>query len=119
MTTTHLNIELEEGIDQVISLLYTDETTNLPIDLTGYSAVLKVREALGSSPILLELTNLTVAPASNIALWGTLGKVDINFKNISTLTFTSGVYDIILTDIVGVKTKLAKGFILVNRTSSL
>lgn len=119
MTTTYLNIELEEGIDQVITLPYTDKTTNLPIDITGYTSVLRVRESLGSIPVLLELTNTGISPTSNITIGGTSGIVSINFRNVTTTSFTSGVYDIILIDTAGTKIKLAKGFILITRTSSI
>lgn len=121
MSAIHrLNIELEEGIDQTISFIYSNPSTNLPIDITGYTSKLVVRDDLGSPNILLQMVDSSIIQSiSYITLNGTTGRVDIIFKNVTSDVFTSGTYDILLIDPTGLKIKLAKGFILINRSASL
>ena len=38
-----VNIEIEQGTSYLFQLVYTDDITGLPKDLTGYSAILNVK----------------------------------------------------------------------------
>lgn len=116
-----LNIEIEENSDYTFSVMYSDETTNLPIDITGYSALLQVRMSFGSDSILLELSSVN----GRIALNGASGFIDVTFLPQDTNRYnqgsgwTSGAYDLILTDTGNKKKKLLKGFVTVARSSTI
>jgi hypothetical protein len=116
-TVTEMDIEVEEGMDNVEIFTYIDETTNLPIDLTGFQANLQVRGAYGSPFILLELDE-----TSGITLGGITGDITITFtpnmtwSSLTPVGWTTGVYDLILTDTFSRKKKILKGFITINKT---
>lgn len=116
-----INIELEEAMDYTLSLTYRDETTNLPVDLTGYSAELEVRPAFGDPSILFTLTNGN----GRIIFGGVSGAIDINFLPADTdqsqlyTAWTRAAYDLVVTDTLGKKKKILKGFITISRTTSL
>lgn len=92
-----INIEIEEGVDYTLSLTYRDDTTNLPIDLTGYSAALQIKYPVGDLVTLLSLDS-----DNGISLGGINGTVDINITADQTLNrvydWAFGFYDLILTE---------------------
>lgn len=116
-----INIELEEKIDSELSVTYRDETTNLPIDLTGYTALLQVRGGFGSPYVLLELTDAN----GGVILGGPTGNIDIKFTSNMTdpdgqaYGWDKGVYDLVLTNPFNERIKLLKGFVTLLRSSSL
>lgn len=116
-----INIEIEEKIPYTLSLTYRDETTNLPVDLTGYSAVIQVRSAFGSPYLLLELTNTS----GDIILGGIYGTIDVTFTSSMTdlsnqpMGWDKGVYDLIIVNPFGKRIKLTKGFVTILRSSSV
>lgn len=116
-----INIEIEEKIPYTLSLTYRDETTNLPVDLTGYSAVLQVRSGFGSPSLLLELTNTS----GDIILGGVTGAIDVTFTAaMSDLSnqpvgWDRGVYDLVIVNSFGKRIKLTKGFVTILRSSSV
>lgn len=119
-----LNIELDEGTDNIVSFTYRDNTTNLPKDITGYHAKLTVRSAFGSPYKLLELVD-TGGTNNRITLGGTSGNIDITFipadtdLSLQSIGWDKGVWDLKLTDTATKKVKIAKGFITINRTSTV
>jgi hypothetical protein len=63
-----------------------------PVDLTGCTAKMQVRSKVSSPDVLLELSTQN----SKIVLGGITGEVKINLSaaETSSLTWTSGVYDL-------------------------
>jgi hypothetical protein len=61
---------------------------NTPINLTGYSARMQVREAYDSSSFLLSLTSSN----AGITLGGPLGTIVFYISNIDTSNIRAGVY---------------------------
>lgn len=117
-----INIEIEEKIPYVLSLTYRDETTNLPIDITGYSAILQIRSAFGSPYVLLELTS---AVDGGIVLGGSSGFIDVTIPDTATdlsiqpTGWVKGVYDLVIIEPSGKRIKLAKGFVTIDRSSTI
>jgi hypothetical protein len=76
------------------------------VDLTGYTAAMKVRATGASSTVLLSLTS-----GAGITLGGTAGTIRIAITAAQTLTLLDGwqVYDLLLTSPLGAKTKFLSG----------
>lgn len=100
-----INIEIEEGIPYTLSLTYVDETTNLPIDVTGYTAELVVRKAFGSDEIFLQLSS----ESGGIILDGATGNIDATIPE--GITWIKASYELLLINPSSNRIKLAKGFI--------
>ena len=94
MVATNLNLTIEQGATFTYQLIWKDEDSN-PIDLTGYTAEMQVRQPLDSSTKLLELTTSN----GGITLGSTAGTVNLLYEAGSTalLTFDKAVYDLELT----------------------
>jgi hypothetical protein len=121
MAITDLNIDLEEETDYTLSIVYTDDKTNLPRDLTGYLAYFTIRRETAGEVVLL----VTSKAGGGITLGGTDGTIDVRILD-TDLTFTShppfwrtGIYDLVVMNTAGIKTKLAQGFVTLTPTSSL
>lgn len=115
-----INIELEEKIPYTLSLTYRDETTNLPVDLTGYTANVQIRGGFGSPYVLSEL-----GVGTGITLGGSLGTIDVTFPaSISDLSaqpsgWDRGVYDLVVINPSGKRIKLTKGFVTISRSATI
>jgi hypothetical protein len=86
----------------------------LPVDLTGYTATLQILPYPLATSILYDAS-------SNITLGGptgdpTTGIITINIPASVTGTFTwwAGVYDLLLTDLVGTVYRFAQGNVTVS-----
>lgn len=116
-----LNIDLEEKTDSTVRITYRDDTTNLPVDLTGYKAIIQIRPQFGDYITIDEL-NTTLG---NIVLGGQSGTIDINFvpsdsDQTAVITgWTRAAYDLVLIDTSGKRKKLLKGFVTIGRSSSV
>lgn len=110
MAITVLNISIDAGTDYFLNATRADYTTNLPVDITGYQALLEVRtDILSSYPLLVLSTS-----NGRILLSGPDGNILVRFAPEDTTSgvyWTRGVYDLILTDTNGIRTKLLTGFI--------
>ena len=120
MAVTVLNISVDAGTDYFLSATRADYTTNLPVDITGYSALLEVKSDIMSPIPLLVLSSSN----GRILLAGPTGEIIVRFApedtamSLQSIFWKRGVYDLILTDRNGVRTKLLKGFINVVGTAS-
>lgn len=113
------DIQVEQGADWSISLIWKDDT-GTPVNLTGYTARLQIRKAFKETSTKLDLTSA----AGAIVLGGSAGTVMVN----ATAAQTSGisldyqllfwkdgkqtqsmVYDLILTDSSSRVTRLLQG----------
>ena len=113
MSTSILNFSIDAGTTYYLEAEYLDNITNLPNDLTGYTAVLDVRYSYGDARILLSLSTF-----NGRILLDTLGNIMVSFlpedTNPSLQTpyaWTNGVYNLVLTDPNGVVIKLLSGII--------
>lgn len=84
------DIIIEQGVTFQLNLTWKDSTGS-PVNLTGYSARMQVRETYESEDTLVSL----VSPA-DITLGGALGTILITIPAATTgpLSFVEGVYDL-------------------------
>ncbi len=81
------------------------------IDLTGYTALMQVRDAVGSV-ILIELSTIN----GRIVITPLTGVIELNLTDEETgfLTVKSAVYDLVLTSPTGQATRLMEGKVTVS-----
>lgn len=107
MTAAIYNFTIEQGATFQRDFVYQDAQNN-PINLTGYSARMQVRQKKDSDQIFIDATTqngkLVVTPLT--------GKVSLNLSasETSALKFESAVYDLEL-EANGVVTRLLEGTI--------
>lgn len=112
MTAKVVNIELDPGADTIIEYDWTDPSTGLPINLTGYTAKMEVRSKPYDSTVLLSLTTAN----GKIVLGGVTGTIQLMFSSTDTNTGTwfSGVYDLFIINTgSNITTAVAKGFVTI------
>ena len=103
---TH-NLVIDKGGRYKKTFKKINTDTRLPVDLTGYTARMQIREYQSSNTIIVELTTenggITITPAE--------GKIDlfISADDTSAITKTKGVYDLELIDSIGDPEKLVRG----------
>ena len=87
-------------------------TTSTPVNLTGYSAVMQIRQTPQSTTAYY--TGSTAN--GNIVLGGTAGTITLTIPATTTSAFTwvRGVYDMTLTSPTGVVTRLLQGSAIVS-----
>jgi len=81
------NISLDAGADYTKTFLWKDSNGNLN-NLTGYTARMKARPALGSSTTTLDMTTAN----GKIVLGGGAGTVQIIISSADSTTLTQPVY---------------------------
>lgn len=97
---------------QVQGTFYQDKTKQNPVNLTGASAKMQIRDETGSTDALLEITTSGSA-GDKITLGGAAGTYDIQASAATTASLAPGryVYDFLLTDSGGTVTKEFEGLI--------
>lgn len=82
-----------------------------PVDLTGFTARMQIRETIESTTTLVSLTD-----ASGITLGGTAGTIGITISATATalLDFDSAVYDLEVVSAGGIVTPVAYGNVYLN-----
>jgi len=99
MTAIRQNLVIEQGatFEFNITRMQADEIT--PVDITGFTARMHIRDSLEDAATLLELTTEN----ARIVLGGAAGTVQLSISATDTaaLTFTEGVYDLELIDTGG------------------
>ena len=95
------NIYIDQGADFTTVISLTD-SNNDALNLTGYSALAQIRKTHGST---------TIAATFGTALTTTTGQVTLTLADTVTAAMTSGryVYDVLLTDGSGDKTRVLEG----------
>ena len=103
------NIELEQGTTFDRTITYRDSASN-PIDLTGYTARMKIKEYASDTSPLLELTTEN----SKIVLGGAAGTIRLIITDTETASFTfdEALYDLELIDGSSNVSRLLKGKII-------
>lgn len=106
-----LNMVIEQGTTFNPVLTYQDADANL-IDLTGYTARMKIKNARTDATALEELTTEN----GGITLGGAAGTIALLFTDAETtaMTWETGVYDLELVSGSGVVTRLLQGVVTVS-----
>ena len=110
------NFEVDQNTTFTFVIEYTDSNNN-PIDLTGASAKMQVRDTKGGSKLAFTLTS----PSGGIQIDGPEGTIDVTVTPTQTnkLFYPKSSYDVILTDSNGNKTKLVEGFLTLSRSVTI
>lgn len=114
-TTALIHIEIEENTDYNLKINYTEPSTGLPVDLTGYEAELYVDASMGDSGSLM---TLTTAVDGGITLTGVNGEVTVTIAAYVTngLGMFRGFYSLYLISPSPdfIRSKISKGFFTVS-----
>jgi hypothetical protein len=111
MTAGIYNFTIDQGAEYTTTIVYKDPQ-GVPIDLTGYSAKMELREQSSSpNPAALTLTS----PSGGIVITPLAGQLDITMTTAQTgaLDARFYVYDLELT-LSGVVTRIIQGQITVS-----
>lgn len=105
------NLEIDAGATFRVQFLYANpDATDTPINLTGYSARMHIRERVESPTTVLELTS-----ASGITITAAAGTLDVVIAASVTKDLVGPyVYDIEIESESGVVDRLAQGVVTVN-----
>lgn len=101
------DITIEQGATFSLPITWKDSVGAL-INLTGYTARMKVKDSAGA-------TVISLTEADGIALGGALGTITLSRSAALTTayTFTRGTYDLELVSGAGVVTRLLEGQVVV------
>jgi hypothetical protein len=110
------NFEVDQNATFSFIVEYKDND-GLPIDLTGSTAKMQVRDTKGGSKLAFSLTS----PAGGITITPLLGKLTIKMTPTQTnkLFYPKSSYDIMVTDSNANKIKLLEGFITLSRSVTI
>lgn len=112
MSAAVYNFEIEQGTSLEKSVVWKD-STGTPVNLTGFTARLQVRENADSDEVLLELSTAN----SKIVITPLLGKSTLKFSPVDTSgsSWTKGKYDLELTSPAGAVTRIIKGKVTLSK----
>lgn len=110
-TPAKLKLTIYQGATFKRRLRWMDATRQ-PIDLTGCTARMQVREEIESPTVLLGLTTEN----ARIALGSAAGTIDLTIAATDTaaLTWAAGVWDLEIVHPGGAVTRLAQGSVVVS-----
>jgi hypothetical protein len=110
------NFEVDQNATFSFIVEYKDNNGS-PIDLTGSTAKMQVRDTKGGSKLAFSLTS----PAGGITITPLLGKLTIKMTPTQTnkLFYPKSSYDIMVTDSNANKIKLLEGFITLSRSVTI
>jgi len=117
MPAGRYNFLIEQGTTFQLELQYKDSNNN-PIDLTGYSGRLQIRQTIPSTTVLLCLSSSLQPDGTGINFSGsngttppTSGSIGIYISAVSSsqLTFDQAVYDLEIESSGGFVTRLIEG----------
>ena len=105
------DITIEQGATFQLNLIWKD-SAGAPIDLTGYTAKMQVRQRYASDDAVLSLSTT----AGTIVLGGVAGTINITGPAADTaaITIKQGVYDVELTSAGGIVTRLIEGCVAIS-----
>ena len=107
------NFEVDQNTTFSFVVEYTDNT-DLPVNLSGATAKMQVRDTKGGSKLSFTLTS----PFEGIVIDGPAGKVTCTMTPAQTskLFHPKSSYDIMVTDTNNTKIKLLEGFLTLSRS---
>ena len=110
------NWEVDQNTTFTFTVEYKDND-GTPIDITGSTAKMQVRDTKGGSKLAFSLTS----PSGGITIDGPNGKLTIKITPTQTnkLFYPKSSYDIMLTDSNLNKTKLLEGFMTLSRSVTI
>lgn len=110
MPAAKIDLTIEQGATFRKTFRWRD-STNTPIDLTGYTARMQIREEYDSSNYIIELTTAN----GGIAITEAEGVVDlfISDSNTAAITNKRGVYDLELITPSAEVIKFIKGAVII------
>ena len=110
------NWEVDQNTTFTFVIEYKD-SDGVPINLTGASAKMQVRDTKGGSKLAFTLTS----PSGGITIDPLLGTITVRMTPTQTnkLFYPKSSYDIMLTDSNAVKTKLVEGFLTLSRSVTI
>jgi hypothetical protein len=110
------NFEVDQNATFTFIVEYKDNN-NLPIDLTGATAKMQVRDTKGGTKLAFSLTS----PSGGIVIDPTNGKLTIKITPTQTnkLFYPKSSYDIMITDSNSNKIKLLEGFMTLSRSVTI
>jgi hypothetical protein len=110
------NFEVDQNATFSFIVEYKDDN-GLPIDLTGSTAKMQVRDTKGGTKLAFSLTS----PSGGITITPLLGKLTIKMTPTQTnkLFYPKSSYDIMLTDSNANKIKLLEGFMTLSRSVTI
>lgn len=115
--TGQLDICINQGSTFFLPIMWheqnEDGTKGDPIDLTGFTARMQIRENIEDTGFIIELTTEN----GRIELNNPTGAVNLTIDATDTesLDFDTAVYDLELIDSTGVVTRLLEGFATLDR----
>jgi hypothetical protein len=123
MPAGRYNFLIEQGATFQIELQYKDSDNN-PINLTGYSGRLQIRQTIPSTIVLLCLSSSLQPDGTGINFSGSNGTtppssgsigIYISAVSSSLLTFDQAVYDLEIENSAGFVTRLLEGNIQLSK----
>ncbi len=111
------NFEVDQNATFTFEVQYTEEDEVTPIDLTGASAKMQVRDTKGGSKLAFTLTS----PSGGITIDGPNGKLTIKITPTQTnkMFYPKSAYDIMVVDSNSNKIKLLEGFMTLSRSVTI
>lgn len=105
------NFNIDEGATFTFSIVWKD-SSEAPINITGYSAKMQARDKAGGKQLCFTLTH-----TDGIAIDGPNGKVSVTItpERTSKLIFPKSYYDILLTSPSGTKTRILEGTLTLSK----
>lgn len=113
MAAAKLKLTIEQGATFRKTLTWKTGTPALPVDLTGCTARMQIRQEISSPTALVSLTS----EAGDIVLGGALGTIEIIMTATATaaLTWVEAVYDLEIVFASGDVTRLVYGPVAVSQ----
>jgi hypothetical protein len=101
------NLVVNAGSDFDQTFILEGANTNSALDLSGYTVVAQMRKWAGSSSAT-SFTATIISPYTS-------GKITLSLTSTQTSSLKAGryVYDIVITDLSGSKTRVVEGMVLV------
>ena len=111
------NFEVDQNATFIFEVQYTLEDEVTPIDITGASAKMQVRDTQGGSKLAFTLTS----PTGGITIGGPEGTLTVKMTPTQTnkLFYPKSSYDIMIIDSNGNKIKLLEGFMTLSRSVTI
>lgn len=105
------NICIDQYATFTIGIGYKDSAGD-PVNLTGYTAAMQIRDSAGE--LLLDLSATPTTNGSVLTVTEAAGTIDVSISDEDTADLTNGVYDLVIEDGSGNKTRLIEGKVAIN-----
>jgi len=115
LTPLTIDLLIYQGATFHRSWKLVESGTTTPMDLTGYSARMQIREKLKSEDVILELTTANSRIAIDITSTDTTLSLYIAPEDTAAIQITRGVYDLELVDTAGDVFRLMQGAVTVSK----